>query len=1834
MRMKTTLHTGKGHGATTQLSGNLLSFPIKPFFSKRKLRLTFGLFLFTVIGFAQSIFTNPITGTNPNTSNPYTAGQVVNPNITVSGIGRGNGISASNGNNVYNATGFATSGTFSAGNNDYFEWTITPATGYRIDFTSFVYTGTNGFGPQSFIFRSSADSFAANIGSPNANGTTISLTAAAFQNRQTAITFRFYGYNASFSAGTYSINDFTFNGTVSCIQSITAQPASQNICAGNPLNLSVTVSGSNTYQWKNGGVIIPGATSSTYSIPSVTTGDAGNYTVEVTNLCGVTVSNTAIIGVFDNLAASVSITANPPDTEICSSTSVTFTATAVNGGTASYQWKVNDVNAGTNSPTFVPTSLPSTAVVKCVLTSSTPCLTGLPATSNEITLTVSQAPTVSAGPDQIICVTSPNVTMAGSMGGAATEITWSGGEGSFEPDKSTLNATYIPSDTELLGGPVVLTITTNDPDGLCTEATDDVTITFSLPPTADAGADQGICADAVTVSIVGTRGGPGVTGSTWTTSGTGTFANAANLSTTYTPSAADKTAGSVTLKITTNDPPGTCVAAFDTMLVTIAPVATANAGVDQTVCSAAPAVTLAGVVGGSATSGTWSGGAGTFTPSNTALNAVYTPTAGEIAAGPGTKVTLTLTTDDPSGACNAKTDQMQITINQAAVANAGVDQTICSGSTVSLVGTRSGNPAPNSSTWSTSGTGSFSSTSNLSSTYTPSAADRAAGTVTITLTTSDPSGPCGSNADSMIVTINQVPTATAGPNQSVCAGSSITLAGTRGGTATSSTWTAPSGSFSDATSLTSTYTPSVASGAVILTLTTNDPAGPCTAASSTLTVTVNPTPAAVVIAPASTTVCEGTITALTASGGSVPGFVIKNESFDGTVSFVSSISAPTTNPWAKQADGFNPGVAFHSPSNTAFEISYIGIGTSGTANTQLTSPVINTTGYSALVLAFDHTFFLSGATGTGKVEVSTDGGTTWPTTLVTYSANQGDQDSWLSVTLPMNAFINQTNLKIRFNFVSSAGFLNYSWWAIDSFSLTGTKASVTWAPSGGLFTDAGATVPYGGGVTGTVYAKSLSTQTYTATSTSTFNCTKSDSVTLTVNPTPTLSGVAQAATICQDAAATINLSGLLPLSTSTVSYKIGAGAVVPVPNVTADASGNASFTVTLALAQNGETLMVTNVQRTDNSPPACNLAFASATPANSVVLQVNANVTYYADVDGDLFGNPSAPQVSCFGAPPGYVTDNTDCNDNQLQYLDNDGDTFGSTTLVACGVPNNTDCNDNQLQYQDSDGDGFGTTTLVACGALNNTDCNDNQLQYLDNDGDLFGSTTLAGCGVTNHTDCNDNQLQYVDADGDGFGADILVACGVTNNTDCDDADNTKHTTFSFYTDSDIDGYGAGILTSVCAVNASTPPSGFSLNNTDCDDTKSTVHPGAVEIGYNLTDDDCDGLTDEGFPPKVTTIIGCNFTLSAIDSYIYANLVGGAQGYRWRVTTMSGPSINTVQFIDTALRAVKLTQLASYAFNTVYKVEVAVYYAGFLQPFTTSNCTVSTPATTTSLINCEAGTLLTTMTDVIYAENIPFATGYRFNISDPTNPLTNQVLDRPLREFRMNLITAFQPKYGKTYNVQVALRNTDGSYLPYGPTCSVTTPIFPTTSIQDIQCDNGFGAPYAVPSNSTTIYANSYPGAIAYVFKLVGPGAPSGVEVVKVLRAFKISDFAGMGIVPGATYNVSVRMIFNYSDLAGPYGKVCTLIAPAIAREDITKVFNVLAHPNPFSESFSIDIVTSAPENVTVKIYDMTGRTLEVQTIPLVKINTLKIGERYPSGVYSVIVSQGDNIRTLRLIKR
>ncbi|MBC7937450.1 MAG: choice-of-anchor D domain-containing protein, partial [Rhizobacter sp.] len=155
------------------------------------------------------VWTNDINGTNPGQTTPYTTGQVFDPNITVSGIVRSTGVNGNTGNDRYNTNNWNTSLDLAK----YLEFSLNPTSGYEINFTNFVYTGQVSSGSPLIAIRSSLDNFSSNIGTPIFSGSTVLLTGAEYQNVGCPISFRFYVFNIG-SGAAFSINNFTFNGTI------------------------------------------------------------------------------------------------------------------------------------------------------------------------------------------------------------------------------------------------------------------------------------------------------------------------------------------------------------------------------------------------------------------------------------------------------------------------------------------------------------------------------------------------------------------------------------------------------------------------------------------------------------------------------------------------------------------------------------------------------------------------------------------------------------------------------------------------------------------------------------------------------------------------------------------------------------------------------------------------------------------------------------------------------------------------------------------------------------------------------------------------------------------------------------------------------------------------------------------------------------------------------------------------------------------------------------------------------------------------------------------------------------------------------------------------------------------------------------------------------------------------------------------------------------------------------------------------------------------------------------------------------------------------------------
>jgi hypothetical protein len=125
-------------------------------------------------------------------------------------------------------------------------------------------------------------------------------------------------------------------GLIGCIApaapplTITTQPVSQTVNTGNPVTFSVVAAGGTTpytYQWFLNITPISGATSSTYSIGSASSGDAGNYNVVVTDaVSAFAISNTVVLTV--NTPITVTYAYSSTDPYVDNSTAPTAGTTA------------------------------------------------------------------------------------------------------------------------------------------------------------------------------------------------------------------------------------------------------------------------------------------------------------------------------------------------------------------------------------------------------------------------------------------------------------------------------------------------------------------------------------------------------------------------------------------------------------------------------------------------------------------------------------------------------------------------------------------------------------------------------------------------------------------------------------------------------------------------------------------------------------------------------------------------------------------------------------------------------------------------------------------------------------------------------------------------------------------------------------------------------------------------------------------------------------------------------------------------------------------------------------------------------------------------------------------------------------------------------------------------------------------------------------------------------------------------------------------------------------------------------------------------------------------
>lgn len=307
---------------------------------------------------------------------------------------------------------------------------------------------------------------------------------------------------------------------------------------------------------------------------------------------------------------------------ILNATTTSATPTAVTG----FQWSNNVLN----NTQYVPTT---TGTLTVTATGANGCTN-----QDQILVTVLALPTVNAGQDVTVCAgLSATLTATG-----AVSYAWTNGV--------TQGIPFYPSATQ------TYTVVGTGANG-CTN-NDQVVVNVSTGPVVNLSAPQTVCANAPATLSAAVQNSLG--GYWTTTNGLGVLTpNVTNSTVTYVPTVNDPVVVNLTY-VATN----ACGSASQNTTVTVLPIPVVNAGPDFAVCSGLPATLTA-----------TGNGFLTWTTPNVTNGVAFVP---------ATTATYTVVATGFNNCTNS--DQVTVTVLALPDVNAGADQTICSGESVTLNG--------------------------------------------------------------------------------------------------------------------------------------------------------------------------------------------------------------------------------------------------------------------------------------------------------------------------------------------------------------------------------------------------------------------------------------------------------------------------------------------------------------------------------------------------------------------------------------------------------------------------------------------------------------------------------------------------------------------------------------------------------------------------------------------------------------------------------------------------------------------------------------------------------------------------------------------------------------------------------------------------------------------------------------------------------------------------------------------------------------------------------------------------------------------------------------------
>ncbi len=584
--------------------------------------------------------------------------------------------------------------------------------------------------------------------------------------------------------------------------------------------------------------------------------------------------------------------------------------------------------------------------------------------------------------------------------------------------------------------------------------------------------------------------------------------------------------------------------------------------------------------------------------------------------------------------------------------------------------------------------------------------------------------------------------------------------------------------------------------------------------------------------------------------------------------------------------------------------------------------------------------------------------------------------------------------------------------------------------------------------------------------------------------------------------------------------------------------------------------------------------------------------TYYADADGDSYGNPLQTQISNSTSLAGYVLNSLDCNDANAN--------VHPGALEICGNGIDDDCNGqiDETCYSEIRPD-FWNTTLGTLNTPIYAVTNNLAQAYrfevtkgttssmYETTNNYFDLTTITG--ITYGTTYAIRVAIKINSTWGTYGTShnvstpIILAinipttslisgiCGVTLA-----ALNTPISATSVY---GATGYRFEIIKGSITTVYNTSTNSFTLSQALVSVTPGvtyTIRVAALVGGnYGNYGASCTVATPMPIINSVIPTIKllsafCGVTLSALDTKIGAEIVSGATGYLFEITT---GGVTTFYHSPTYNFTLSQTGVVV-AHGVTYTIRVAAFVGGFYGNYGAS-CSVTTPSLTvaviptTTLLTNFCGSTLATLDTKIGANPVYLATGYRFEIT--TGGVTT-VYNSATYNFMLSQALGTVPT-NTTYAIRVAAL-VGGVYGNYGASCTVTTPAPVAYSIPIITILPSFcGATLA--ALDTKIGAVPVTNATGYRFEITTAGTTTVYN--SIVYNFMLSQ-AGVVVDWGKTYSIRVAALVN--GVYGTYGASCTVATPVLSSNTVplTKVGSAFCNTTlaALDTKIGADVVASA----------------------------------------------------------